>query len=182
MRLGLVVVGVVLVVLGAVLLFVPVIPMQSQTVTSNSPDAFNITTIFSPTGTVQLSLSWSSSASVQFLVLTCSGINIGGSNFSSICRGLSIIGFENGTSGSYNFGAKVGSTVLAGIASRGPSSATVNVSGSSPVLATLLLVLGIVLLLAGLVLRKKAKAAPTAAPAETEAPMTNANDSTPAPT
>ncbi|MCI4320303.1 MAG: hypothetical protein L3K23_09300 [Thermoplasmata archaeon] len=181
MRAGLVVVGVILVVLGAVLLFVPLLPMQSQTVTSSNPDAFNITTAFSPTGNVQLSLTWTSSTSVEFLVLTCTGINLNGHNFSSICQGHSIIGFENGTSGSFSFATKVGSTVLAGIVSPGSSSATVNVSGSSPLLATLFLVLGLILLIVGLILRKKVKAAKSHAPVEEVASGTGSDDAGPSP-
>jgi uncharacterized membrane protein len=183
MRIGLVIVGVVLVVLGAVLLFVPVLPMQSQAVSSSSPDVFNITTAFSPTGNVQLALTWSASSSVEFLVLTCTGINVNGGSFSSICQGLSVIGFQNGTSGSYNFAAKDGSTVLAGIASRSSSTGTVNVSGSSPVLATILLVVGLILLVVGVILKKKVKA-PKSSPApamdDTSAPAVPPEDAEPA--
>jgi uncharacterized membrane protein len=168
MRIGLLVAGIVLIVLGAVLLFVPVVPLQSQTVTSTSPDIFNVTTAFSPTGNLQLALTWSSATSTTFAVFTCGTINLAAHNVSGICRGLSIIGFQNGTSGSFNFGTKVGSKVFAGIVSQRPGTASVNVSGTSPIIATLLIVLGLVLAIVGVALKKKVRAAAAPAPRTTE--------------
>lgn len=162
MRIVLVIVGVILLILGAVLLFVPLVPMQSTTVGRSSPDVFNVSAAFSPTGVVQLTLTWTSSTTDEFGVFSCNSINLAASNLSSICKGLSIVGYQNGTSGSFSWGAKNGATVFAGIIS-GNSSADVKVTGSSPVLGTVLLVVGILLLIVGVVLKKKAKPAPMAA-------------------
>jgi hypothetical protein len=167
-RVGVLIAGIVVIVIGAVLLFVPILPLQSQTVTSSAPDIFNVTTAFSPTGGLQLSLTWSSATSITFAVFTCSSINLNAHNFSGICRGPSIIGFQNGTSGSFNFATKQGSTVFAGIVSQRSGTASVNVSGSSPVLATILLVLGVVLAIVGVVLKRKVKASRVPASMSTE--------------
>lgn len=156
MRIGFVIVGIVIVLLGVLLLFEPIVPLQSQTVTSANPDIFTVAAFVSPTGNVQLTVTWSSTTSITFAVYTCTSVNLPASNVSTACRGVATIGSETGTSGTFHFPVKSGSSVIAGIFSQKSGTASVTVTGSSPLLATFLLVVGLVLVVVGGVLKKKA--------------------------
>ncbi|MCI4351083.1 MAG: hypothetical protein L3K15_06185 [Thermoplasmata archaeon] len=156
MRIGLVIVGIAIVLLGLVPLFEPIVPLQSQSVTSANPDIFTVAAVVSPTGNVQLTVTWSSTTSTTFAVYTCTSVNLPASNVSTACQGPMTIGSETGTSGTFHFPVKLGSSVIAGIFSQKPGTASVTVTGSSPLLATVLLVVGLVLVLIGGILKKKA--------------------------
>jgi hypothetical protein len=172
------IVGIVVIIIGAVLLFVPIVPTQSQKVTPSNPDIFNVTAAFSITGQIQLALTWSASGSIEFAVASCNHLDLTATNFSHICQGPKVIGFQNGTSGSFSWSSKLGATVFAGIVtqngSSGPS-ASVDVKGSSPVLGSILLIVGIILLIVGAVAPRRR---PAMAPAPTSTTTTTATPPT----
>jgi uncharacterized membrane protein len=173
MRVGMVVVGVVLLVIGAVLLFVPVAPQPSQTMNESSietPYAFQISG-FSITGNMPITVSWTSNTSVTLLAVACTG-SCNSGNIST----LSGVEVQTGTSGTFNMNVPSGGTVEIGAAplTGGPSTTTVNVTTSETTIGSILLIVGILLLIVGLVLKRKSKAmsAPPAMPAqESQPPM-----------
>jgi hypothetical protein len=176
MRAGIVVVGIVFGVLGALLLFEPIVPLQSQTVTSTNPDIFSVAAVVSPTGNVELTVTWSSTMPTTFAVYTCTSVTLPASNVSTACRGAVTIGTETGTSGTFHFPVKLGSSVIAGIFAQKPGTASVTVTGSSPLLATFLLVLGGVVVVVGVILKRKGATAPV--PTGNSAEPTTSGDRT----
>ena len=165
MRKGILIVGVVLAVIGAVLLFIPVTPQASQSIDSNSATPFTLFQVsgFSITGSIAVSVSWTANTTVTMAAVTCSAACAGG-NASSIA-GLAL---QSGTSGSFTLGQPNGGYVLVGIFSSGsgspPAHATLNVTTAQSTVGSIVLILGIVLLIVGVVLKSKSKMAP--APAE----------------
>lgn len=158
MRIVIVVVGIVLIILGAVLAFVPISTAASQEVTQSAPYIANITAAFSITGTVPLTLSWTSGSSTTMLLLACDKINIGASNYSSGCTNLQTT-IQSGTSGSWNVNVKPGGAVAA-ICSGSGCTGNLTVKEGQTVIGDILLILGIVILIVGVVLKSKPKAAP----------------------
>ena len=163
MRKILVAIGLVLVILGAVLIFVPIVQASNQTVSESSPYVANLTGI-SITGTIPGTISWSSNVQVTFIAASCTSVSFSG-NLLSPCPGFSIIGNQNGTSGSMTFNVKSGSTLFAGIVSGGSGAqAAVTVTVALTKIGTVLLIVGVIVLLLGVVLKSKAPKAPTAPP------------------
>lgn len=161
MRIVIVVVGIVLIILGAVLAFVPIGQIASQDVTSNAPYAANLTggaIAFSITGTVPLTISWTSSNSTTMIMGACDKVNLGASNISGSCTNAQIT-TQTGTSGSWNVNVKPGGAIVAGCATSN-CKATVTVKAGYTVIGDILLILGIVLLIVGVILKSKPKAAP----------------------
>lgn len=171
MRTGIVVVGIVLLVLGAVLAFVPLVQTASQNVSELTPAAYNVSATFSITGTVPLSISYTASQAVQIMVETCDSITFSSSNAPQ-CKNPSNA-TQNGSSGTFSVAVKPGGAFA--VAVIGPGTATITVKEGQTTLGDILLILGIVILLVGLVLRKKARPAPAmmAAPSSNDsaAPM-----------
>lgn len=170
MRIGMVVVGVVVLIIGAALMFVPLSPQPSQTLTQTSestPYAFTISGI-SLTGSIPISVSWTSNTTITLLAVACSGTC---GNLST----LSGVTLQTGTSGSFSLSVPTGGTVEIGTITTGgtPSSTTVNVTTALTTVGTILLVVGILLLIVGLVLKRKPKgmAQPPAMPAQDSQPM-----------
>lgn len=162
MRIGIVVVGVVLLVIGAVLLFVPLTPQPAQTLSSSSaaPYEFQVSG-FSITGSMPVSVSWTSNTSVILAAVACSGTCSG--NVSS----LSGVVLQTGTSGSFTLSVPDGGTVaiVAESSTGGPSSTTVNVTTAQTSIGSILLIVGILLLIVGLVLKRKSSKPMAASPA-----------------
>ncbi|MCI4336110.1 MAG: hypothetical protein L3K17_02805 [Thermoplasmata archaeon] len=174
MRAGIVVVGVVLLVIGAALLFVPLSPQPAQTLTQSSettPAGFTIAG-FSITGNIPITVTWSSNTTVLIVAVACSG-TCANENLSTL-SGVT----QTGTSGTFSLNVPTGGQVwiAAGSLAGAPSSTTVNVKTALTTVGSLLLILGVLLLLVGLVLKSKSKAmrAPPPEPAASDAaPMTN---------
>lgn len=174
MRAGIVVVGVVLLVIGAVLLYVPLAPQPAQTMTqsssSASPYAFQVSG-FSITGSMPVSISWTSNTSVILAAVACSGTCSG--NISSV----SGVVLQTGTSGSFTLSVPDGGTVaiVAESSTGGPSTTTVNVTTAETSIGSILLIVGILLLIVGLVLKRKSAKPMGASPAmpasDSQSPM-----------
>ncbi len=157
MRAGVVALGVVLLVIGAVLAFVPLIQAASQDVSEVSPAGYNISALFSITGTVPLSISYTSSQTVDIMVETCDSLTNSPSGYSCSNPNNSS---QNASSGTFNVNVKPGGAVLIGVL--GPGTASVTVKEGQTTAGDILLILGIVLVLVGLVLRGRARpVAPT---------------------
>lgn len=172
MRIGMVVVGVVVLIIGAALMFVPLSPQPSQTLTQSStstPYAFTISGI-SLTGSIPISVSWTSNTTVLLVAVACSG-----SCSSGNVSALSGATIQTGTSGSFTLNVPTGGTVeiAVGTITGSASSTTVNVTTALTTVGTILLVVGILLLIVGLVLKRKPKgmAQPPAMPAQDSQPM-----------
>ncbi len=153
MRGGVVAIGIVLLVIGAVLAFVPLIQAASQDVSESSPAAYNISALFSITGTVPLSISYTSSQTVDILVGTCDSVTYSPSGQPQ-CSNPSISS-QNASGGTFNVNVKPGGAVVIGLL--GPGTATVTVKEGQTTAGDILLILGIVLVLVGLVLRGRAR-------------------------
>ncbi len=159
MRVGFVVVGVVLIILAAVLMFIPIIQVASQTIGTLQPYEANVTG-FSITGSIPGTVTWSSNSAVEIDVATCTSVTS-----SNQCTGtVNTLPAQNGTSGTFSFNVPTGGAVAVAVLNGGSASITVKLAQST--IGLLLLIVGIVLLLVGLVFgRKKATApAPTMAP------------------
>lgn len=184
MRAGLVVVGIILLILGAVLWFVPLIP-SSDNFSASTPDcptapdctfAYNIYTASSLVPTYA-KLSWSSPETVTFVAFTCtnsvSSDQLDSANTSAelraVCGTNATVGNTTGTSGSYSFTIPAGGSLvfLALTGSSTPPNVTSTLTGTEPFLGLILVVLGVIVLILGLVLksrRQKAAANPALAP------------------
>jgi uncharacterized membrane protein len=162
MRLGMVIVGVIVVIIGAVLLFVPLVPQTSQTVASNSSTPFYLGSVsgFSLTGNIAVAVSWTSTTTVTIAAAACSGTC---SNISQI----SGITTQSGTSGSFTLNQPDGGEVIMGIVTSGgaAANATFKITTALATVGSILVIVGIVILIAGIVLhRKKPAAEPAPAP------------------
>ncbi|MDE1878941.1 MAG: hypothetical protein KGI89_00185 [Euryarchaeota archaeon] len=189
MRKGLVIVGVVLLALGAVLMFVPLIPSTISSTASN-PSAnggmigYNIyQSSFSLTGGTTGKFSFSSPSPVDIAVITCSRAvttsqlqqATTSAQFNAACGtnttyGTTQVGgfsFSNGTSGSFSVTIPSGGTLIwfALSGQNSPPTVTVTTTYTSPLLGLVLLVIGVLLLLLGVALKsKKQKQAATSLP------------------
>jgi hypothetical protein len=161
---GLVVVGIVLAIIGAALLFVPVLPQSNETATSSSVAPFYAGSVsgYSLTGSILVAVTWSTNGntSVNVIAATCSGSC---DNVSDVSGYTS----QNGTSGSFTLSQPNGGSVIMGIVYSGetPVTVTFKITTTLSTVGTLLVVLGIILLILGLVLRGKSKAPATPTPA-----------------
>jgi hypothetical protein len=175
MRAGWVVVGVVLLLVGAVLVFVPLVPQPDHTVTYGRTGFTANLTGYSPTGSIAGTLSWNSNATVEFWFASCP---------STDCIASSVkVQTENGTSGTISFSYPSGTEIAALIAG-GPagSTATVKLTLTEPTYGSLLILVGLALLLVGIVLRRKPSPAPVTAPPAQASSATPREASSPAPT
>jgi uncharacterized membrane protein len=166
MRIGIVVVGVILLILGAVLLFVPLVPQSNQTVDTSSSLPFIAFQVggYSVTGSIPVAVSWSSPTSVEVVAATCSGTCM---NSNASASGITI---QSGTSGSFTLnqpnGGTVGIGVLAPSGSSGSNTTvTFKIATALSTVGTLLLVVGILLLIVGVVVKSKKSAAAASPPA-----------------
>lgn len=173
MRIGIVVAGVVVIVIGAVLLFVPVVNQGTQTVTVTAPEVFQVSG-FSITGGIPVSISWTSSVSVEVLAAACSSsCNTGSIN------SLSGLVLQSGTSGSFTLNQPNGGEVVLGVVTTGGTSgsATFTIKTALTTVGSILLILGIIILIVGAVLRSRPKATampPAPMPVEPAPEMTDA--------
>jgi uncharacterized membrane protein len=183
MRTGLFIVGVILLIVGAVLIAVPLIPGSSSwtasTASSGNPCSAGCNLYSaSPLVPTFAKLSWTSPTSVYFIAITCSGAltssdlkNDNSSQLDSACGTMTTVGNSSGTSGSYSFTIPAGgSLVFLAVYTGGGSGTAPTVSstltGTEPLLGLAILILGIVLLILGVALKsKKQKAEAIAAPA-----------------
>ena len=172
MRAGLVVVGVILLILGAVFWFVPLIPSSdnfsaSTSDCSTAPNctfAYNIYTA-SPLIPTYAKLTWSSPEVVTFVAVTCTksvtSDQLDSANTSAevqaACGTNSTVGNTTGTSGSYSFTIPAGGSLvfLAVTGSSTPPTVTSTLTGTEPFLGLILLILGILLLILGVALKSK---------------------------
>jgi hypothetical protein len=161
MRWSWVAVGVVIALLGAVLLFVPVVPQGSETATYASTSGgvqysyyrANVSG-YSLSGTIVVAVSWTSNTStaVQVIAAACSASC--GENYQQ----LSDVTNETGTKGTFVLDQPNGGSIVMGILSTesGKSaSVTFKVTTALATVATALVVIGLVLVIAGAVLRRK---------------------------
>lgn len=167
MRVGFVVVGVILVLLGAVLMLVPLITSSSETLHSFPQYYEANVTGFSITGSIPGTLAWTSNGSITFFLGTCS---VALTN--DRCPGTNTTQNESGTSGTFNFNVPSGGVVFAGFYSASAATASIAVKLAQTTIAVLLLIVGVLLLIVGLVLRRKGPkmAAPTVAPPAPSSP------------
>lgn len=171
MRIGLVVAGVIVIIVGAVLLFVPVVPQASETVQSNSSAPYYLGSIsgFSLTGSIPISVSWTSTSSVEVIAAAVSCSGSGCTNVSQISGTTA----ESGTSGSFTLNQPDGGSIIMGIASvtgGGTANATFKITTAITTVGSILVIVGILLLIVGLVLKSK-RPAPIEAPAQAAEPM-----------
>jgi uncharacterized membrane protein len=187
MRKGLFIVGVVLLILGAVLIAVPLIPSTSS-FTASSPDcsgsscttAYNVYSA-SPVVPTYAKLSWTSPVTVYFVAITCtkdvSSSELDNANssaqLSADCGTNTTVGNSSGTSGSYSFSIPAGGSLVFLAVSNSNTTPTVSatLTGTEPLLGLVVLVLGLLLLILGVVLKsRKQKLEGIAAPATTPPP------------
>lgn len=175
MRVGLVIVGVILLIIGAVLLFVPVVPQGNETVSTASSTPYAVFSVggFSLTGSIPVSISWTSSsgAAVEVVSAACSSCST--SNATSI-SGITI---QNGSSGSFSLSQPDGGSVLVGaIGSSGsPTNVTFKITTALTTVGSILVIVGIIVLILGAVLKSgkpKAAVAPAPMPATPISPPT----------
>jgi uncharacterized membrane protein len=158
MRPVLVVVGIVLLIVGAVLLFEPVVPQANQTITSSSNPPFVVESVsgYSLTGSIAVHISWTASSPVEVIAAACAA----NCNANSSASGATL---QSGTSGSFTLNQPNGGEIAFGAfnsTSFKGGNATFTISTALATVGTLLLVVGIIVFLAGLVLKSdKAKAA-----------------------
>lgn len=178
-RKGLVIVGVILLVLGAVLAFVPLVSQSVQQTGSASSSGFtgyvwDNNGIFLP---AMVKVSWTSSSDAAFFYITCtntitqSQAQAANFNLTSSCNGMKTYGaqttsfggqtynYDTGTSGSQSITVPGGGTLLFQGTSTGGSTINITANYPEPLIGLILLIVGVLLLLVGLVTgAKKPKA------------------------
>ncbi len=180
MRIGLVIVGLVLIILGAVLLFVPLEPQTNQVVSTSSDTPYYEGTVsgFSLTGSIPISVSWNASATVQVIAGACTATCTNESQVSSITT-------ETGMSGSFTLSQPNGGSILMGaIGPLGgsPASVTFKITTALTTVGTILVPVGIIVLILGVVLKsQKQKMAAMAPPASPPTPPPAAPPASPPP-
>ena len=188
MRKGLVGVGIVLAIVGAVLLFVPLFPSTISVPASNTAGnggtiGYNVyASSFSLVGGTSGTFAFSAPTSVDIAVITCTnavttsqlGQVTSDAQFNADCgtnttygtSSINGISFSNGTAGSFAVHIPSGGSLvwfaLSGQSS--PPTVTVTMTLTSPLGGLVLLVLGIVLLLVGVVLKSKKPKTPPGTP------------------
>jgi len=160
MRIGFVVLGVVLTLLGAVLMFIPLVTVSSQNISSNELYTANVTG-YSITGTVAGTLTWSTNASTTFTFRTCSVAATPTLN-GYTCPGTQTNSSESGTSGTFTFSARSGGEIVAYFDAGTGTTGSVSVKLAQETIGLIVLVLGVLLLLLGLVLKRPGKPVPPA--------------------
>jgi hypothetical protein len=157
MRAGWIVVGVVLLLVGAVLLFVPVIPQTNEVVSSSADIPFYAASVsgYSLTGSVPVAVTWTSSASTTVAAAVCSGSCTNTSQISGVT-------YQTGTSGSFTLNQPNGGSIVMGEESSGNGtvSVTFKITSALSTVGSLLVVVGIIALLVGIVAGRKPKPAP----------------------
>ena len=179
MRIGWVIVGAVIAVTGVALLYVPVIPQASRTLTA-SPGAPAYFIASAPgaslTGKIPVSVSWTASTTVTVIGGACTS---NCSNFSN----LSDIVLQTGTSGTFTVDQPVGGSIFMGANTSDSSTGSVTFKATTAytTVGSLLVIIGILILVAGLLLRRS-RAGPAIAtvpaptvPSPTAAPATPTN-------
>ncbi|HTT34333.1 MAG TPA: hypothetical protein VLX64_00080 [Thermoplasmata archaeon] len=181
MRAGIVVIGLVFAILGAVLAFYPVLQTASTTLTPTEPyEAWNVTAGLSITGTIPITVDWSSSTSVTVIAGTCDSVT--GSGITSACTNPHNSS-ETGTSGSFSLTPKSGGAVLVAIEIPTTASVSVTVKEAQTTVGDALLILGVLLFLIGLVMRRRGRARPAPLkPAPTSGPAAPGPEPTEEPT
>jgi uncharacterized membrane protein len=165
MRAGILVVGIVLIILGGVLMFIPLIQSSSANLSTTQPAYEVNVTGFSITGTIPGTISWTSNQAVTMDAGTCSAVS---SN--NTCTGSrNILSSENGTSGTFTFSVAPGGAIVVGMIGGDAATASVTVKLAQTTVGLILLVVGIILLLVGAVTHKKV---PPAAPVPPPVPPT----------
>lgn len=153
MRIGLVVAGVILVVVGVVLLYVPLPPATTAAVPSSpgTPTFYraNITDD-SLTGKVPVAVSWSSPVPVTVVGGVCS----------SPCTSVSDLGqltVQDGTSGSFSLDPSNGASIFVGANTSTGSAGVVtfHLTFAQATLGSLLAVVGAIVLAVGVLLRRR---------------------------
>ncbi|MCI4336109.1 MAG: hypothetical protein L3K17_02800 [Thermoplasmata archaeon] len=179
MRILIVVIGVVLMVVGAIFLVIPVVSQSpAHLQAAGNKLAFQSFQVsgFSVLYQQPVSGSWSSNTSVLFELIVCTAAC---NTNTSISQTL----VQTGTSGNFTVDVPQGDIVSVAIegASGGPATATVNVSTALTPLGSGLLIAGIAIILIGFVLRRKRRVVPRPAPRVQPAPATITVDAKPAP-
>lgn len=188
-RTGIVIVGVVLLVLGLVLAFVQLVPQTADATETGSSNSNAGEYVWNDNGIIlpaSLTVTWTATTPTLYIVVTCSNtlsasevesssfnITTGCSNFQSY--GASSVSFEGetlhyteGTSGSQSVTVSAGGTLIfGGVPTEDGTTDNVDstVTTPEPLIGLIFILLGVLLLIVGLVLRKKSPK-PTAAPAQ----------------
>ena len=160
MRIGFVVIGAVVAVIGAALLYIPVVPQPSETVPAVSgPPTYYIGNVtgYSITEKIPVTISWTANVTVTVIGGACTSHCV---NFTD----LSSLTLQTGTSGSFAVDQPNGGSIFFGANASGSSngSVTFKVTTALSTVASGLVVVGIVLVLLGLLLRTQ-KASPAVA-------------------
>jgi hypothetical protein len=172
MRPVIVVVGIVLLIVGAVLMVEPVVPQSNQSISKNSTLPYVIESVsgYSLTGSIAVHVSWTSPTTVTVVGGACTST----CNSNSSASDLTL---QSGTSGSFTLNQPNGGEILIGAingssfsSGSGAANATFVITTAFATVGTLLVVVGILLVIAGLVM-KSDKARPAVQPAQ---PVTNA--------
>jgi hypothetical protein len=170
-----------LLLVGAVLLFVPVVDQGSQTVDTSSALPGELVSVsgFSLTGSIPVTVTWTATSAVEVAVASCSG-----SCESANATGVSGVTTQSGTSGTISLNQPDGGEVaMVAFSTTGGHGANVtfDVKTALTSVGSILLVVGILLLIVGVVLKSKPKggAAPMSAPPSEAAPDPNSPPPTP---
>ena len=178
------VVGLILLILGVVLLFIPILP-GNTTFSAISPTqcgtqatcqvSYNVYDASpSLTGGSSAKFTWSAPSTIFFYAVTCthavSGSQLSSATttaqFNSVCGTSDVIANTSGTGGSYSFTIPSGGSFVFFGLSGGTSSITgsATLTATEPILGLVILVIGLILLLVGAATTSKKKKAAQAAP------------------
>jgi len=173
-------VGVIVTILGAILSFVPLAPQPAGSLHTDSSLAFYAFRAggLSVTGAIPTTVSWSASESVQIVAYTEPGPECTMSGYSGPSgSGYDVPGAtaatDSGTSGSFTFEQPESGCMVLALnlpAGSGPVNVTYHVTTAETTFGTPLLLAGIVLVIAGVVLRKNEKGPAVFSPLAEQAP------------
>ncbi len=171
MRAGLVALGIILAVLGATLLFVPILPQSHETINSAETTPYYAGSVsgFSLSGSIPIAVSWTVNGTdpVEVVAAACSGACTNVSEISSEA-------YENGTAGSFTLAQPNGGTVVLGVLYDGTPGeiVTFQITIGAATVATVLVAVGLLVLIVGVVARRPTPPAPEVPPTAPPPPPT----------
>ena len=165
MRLLLLIPGIVVILVGIVLTVSPVVTLRTQTATPSTPVEFNATSPLSVTGTYPLSFAWAATSNVTVVAATCASVNPSMTSRFSVCGGFELITEQSGINGGFSVSPKLGAIVFLWVLptnQTGPvPPVTVRVVGAEPALGAICLIVGGVVSVLGIVLRRPKRLKPS---------------------
>lgn len=179
MRKGLLIVGVILLVLGIVLAFVPLVTQSVSSTESSGTSTGSYVYVWNNNGVIlpaTVKVSWTAPDTTEFFYFSCtnslsaSTVQSTSFNLTQQCNGLQTYGassvtsggqtinYDTGTSASQSISVPAGGTLIfGGVPASGSETISITATYPEPLFGLILIILGVLLAVVGVVLKAKRK-------------------------